>query len=270
MSRPAGDRGCRPQRNRCRRARGGFTLIELLVVIGIIVLLAGLLTPALMKARRKAMQSDCANSLHQFSVACSLYRMHHNDQWPAWLSTLYPTYIDDQTIYLCIADSRRGEIGGKPPELSDYNDHQRFDETDDTAGNPGPFVIARNTSVTACSYFYEMPAVECSWVQGAGIGYFPGAVVGDIDRNADGTMTWGEVKAYQLTHGDVYTGGEGYNEIYFPVIRCFHHHRDAKFYVDHTEGGGTGGTHDAEGLTLNVAWAGNIFQAPITWELTPQ
>ena len=65
-----------------RRFKAGFTLIELLVVIAIIAILAGMLLPALAKAKLKGTGAVCLNNHKQLALGFVMYTTDNDDKIP--------------------------------------------------------------------------------------------------------------------------------------------------------------------------------------------
>ena len=248
-----------------RAARAGFTLLELLVVIVIIGILGSALVVSVQSGYKQARQTNCKSNLRQFGVALTIYRGEHDNQTPSWISNLYPDYVDDRGLYVCRADMNSGRDRPRPADLvtliNDPNNSADQSPYWDNRQNSSP---KRNLAIECCSYFYEFSAAP------ANSGWYGGSV----PLPTGTTITsMADFKNVQLHYGDqanvVNNQQMPYSASRVPIVRCFHHFRDQKVICYQNTGGGTkSGTTKKDYITINVAYAGNVFVGPTWWEGT--
>ena len=113
-----------------------FTLIELLIVIGIIGALAGLLFPAVAKARAGAARARCAAQLHGIGQMLQMYfGENHNtlpkvnmmpslrpplNSYPSLVQLLAPYHRGDTRVFQCPADQITQPATDAPPGFETY------------------------------------------------------------------------------------------------------------------------------------------------------
>jgi prepilin-type N-terminal cleavage/methylation domain-containing protein/prepilin-type processing-associated H-X9-DG protein len=172
-----------------RKWLSAFTLIELLVVIAIIAILAGLLLPALARAREESRRKACDSNLSQIVKACTTYQEPNGDFFPAHdqegdgqdvtaesgsggvrffpmpsLANLYPTYVDNPKVFACPSTSDKAYItvqwvlrpaaGWPQVGIGGPGKHVSFGIV--PAGTDAATYSGQEVALdTKCSYFYD-------------------------------------------------------------------------------------------------------------------
>ena len=238
--------------------------MEMIVVIAIISILFTMMTAVVTDGRRQARQTDCKSNLRQMGIAILVYRGEHNGDNPPWLSNLYPDYLDDLRCFVCKADRKRG-VGPVRPD-----DPDKYSEVIDNDSKGRQRHSLQNDDVRANSYFYEFSVADCSWGQSKKF---------KADPQDDSPVAWWEAKEYQLRYGDEANGGGDvdnpvpYSQSKLPIVRCYHHYLEGRmpaFPTDTKHNERSPNNLTMSGITINIAYAGNVYVGPLWWEGMPE
>jgi len=254
------------------RSGRAFTLIEVIVVIVIIMILAGIIIPAVGAARHRAREVQCTTNLLGIGKLLERYRSDYagygKAREPVFLiAVLNATYNEDPELYLCPLDDSRGQRGPWPPG--------------------GKYLEVKEVGL---SYLYEFNGnALCDWawdyVTIPGLTGEPGfdeqkfSEYVDIgqpngDPNPENKTTWNEAKLAQLRHGDKFINADpsnpgmtlpssqwhGYPPSWFPIVRCFWHAPSKVFTATDKE------QQQYRDCVLNLSYAGNVFRSGLQWE----
>lgn len=167
-------------------------IFEFVVVIVVIWIFITIIFRVWSGLHRSAQELRCKSNLKLIAIGLQEYRSDFNNEWPPWLTALYPKYVTAKHVFVCPADPTSGKEGCRPSWM-DY----QFPNAD----KDGPTLTEDDEDRFLCSYLYQFSLYPCDdWG----------------DEEVRYIYAWREVSL-----DNVDQLGDRRDE--YPVVRCFHH-----------------------------------------------
>jgi len=177
--------------------------IQAVFIIGIVLAVIYFIVTRATTIFEKSAAVQCKLNMQAIAKALQDYEDQYN-QFPKYLTELYPSYIDDKRVFICAADELQGEDGCIPKWMSEremtggkpFKDRNNFVDLD------GKSMTRKDEDSILCSYLYEYNQYPCFW------------------SDPPFKYKWYDMKKVQEHH--VKQCGLSPENV-VPVVRCLHH-----------------------------------------------